>query len=109
MERFTVEMIEIFKQTFGIEPKTKSRSYQRPYPENYEYVLYPQRFKIPEFTKFSGDDGRSTLAHIGQFTIQCGAVASNDICKMKLFLLSLAGAAFTWFIYLPPNSAFYLI
>ena len=28
------EMIKIFRQTFGIEPKAKCRSYQRPYPEN---------------------------------------------------------------------------
>jgi hypothetical protein len=103
MEGFREEMLEIFRQTFGTEPKTKRRSYQRAYPENYEYITYPQGFKIPEFTKFSGDDGTDTLEHIGQFTIQCGAAASNDICKMRLFPLSLSGAAFTWFISLPPN------
>jgi hypothetical protein len=99
MEGFREEMLEIFRKTFGTEPKTKSRSYQRPYPENYEYISYPQGFKIPEFTRFSGDDGRSTLEHIGQFTIQYGAAASNNICKMKL-------SAFTWFISLPPNSVY---
>jgi hypothetical protein len=41
-----------------------------------------------------------------QLTIQCGAAASNDICKMILFPLSLSGAAFTWFISLPPNSIY---
>jgi hypothetical protein len=65
MEGFREEMLEIFRQTFGTEPKTKNRSYQRLYPDNYEYIPYPQGFKIPEFTKFSGDDGRSTLEHIG--------------------------------------------
>jgi hypothetical protein len=69
MEGFREEMLEIFRQTFGTKPKTKSRSYQRPYPDNYEYISYPQGFKIPEFNKFSGDDGRSTLEHIDQFTI----------------------------------------
>jgi hypothetical protein len=103
MEVFREEMLKIFRQTFATEPKTKSRSYQRLYPENYEYISYPQGFKIPEFTKFRGDDGRSTLGHIGQFTIQCGAAASNDICKMRLFPLSLSGASFTWFISLSPN------
>jgi hypothetical protein len=106
MKGFREEMLEIFRQTFGTEPKTKNRSYQRPYPDNYEYIPYQQGFKIPEFTKFSGDDGRSTLEHIGQFTIQCGAVASNDICKMRLFPLSVSGATFTWFISLPPNSVY---
>jgi hypothetical protein len=65
MERFREEMLEIFRQTFGTEPKTKSRSYQRSYPDNYEYIMYPQGYKLQEFTKFSGDDGRSTLEHIG--------------------------------------------
>jgi hypothetical protein len=41
-----------------------------------------------------------------QFTIQCGAAASNHICKMILFPLSLSGAACTWFISLPPNSIY---
>ena len=31
-------------------------------------------------------------------------LATSDICKLRLFLLSLSGAAFTWFISLPPNS-----
>ena len=100
------EVIKIFRQTFGIEPKAKCRSYQRPYPENYDYVAYPQGFKIPEFVKFTGDDSRTTLEHIGQFIIQCGEASTNDIYKLRLFPLSLSGAAFTWFISLPPNSVF---
>ena len=43
------DVIKIFRQTFGIEPKVKCRTYQRPYSENYDYVAYPQGFKIPEF------------------------------------------------------------
>jgi hypothetical protein len=106
MEGFREEMLEIFRQTFGTEPKTKSRSYQRPYPDNYKYITYLQGFKTLEFTKFSGDGDRSTLEHIYQFTIQCGEAGSNDICKMILSPLSLSGAAFTWFISLPPNSVY---
>ena len=100
------EVIKIFRQTFGIEPKAKCRPYQRSYPENYDYVAYPQGFKIPEFVKFTGDDSRTTLEHIGQFIIQCGEASTNDIYKLRLFPLSLSGAAFTWFISLPPNSVF---
>ena len=62
-------MIKRFQQTFGIEPKVKCRSYQRSYPENNNYVARPQGFKIPEFVKFTGDDSRTTLEHIGQFII----------------------------------------
>ena len=63
------EVMKIFRQTFDIEPKAKCRTYQRPYPENYDYVAYPQGFKISEFVKFTGDDSRTTLEHIGQFII----------------------------------------
>ena len=52
------EAIKIFRQTFGIDPKSKYRSYQRSYPNEYEYVAYPQGFKIPEFFQFTGDDTR---------------------------------------------------
>ena len=55
------EVIKIFRQTFGVDPKGKCRSYLKPYPDEYEYVAYPQGFKIPEFVKFTGDDSRTTL------------------------------------------------
>src|SRR6185503_1988908 len=98
------EVIKIFRQTFGINPKGRCRSYKRPYPDEYELVAYPQGFKIPEFVKFTGDDSRTTLEHIGQFIIQCGEASTSDIYKLRLFLLSLSGAAFTRFISLQPNS-----
>jgi len=63
------EVIKIFRQTFGIDPKGGCRSYKRPYPKNYDYVAYPEEFKIPEFVKFTGDDSKTTLEHIGQFII----------------------------------------
>ena len=98
------EVIKIFRQTFGIDSKGRCQSYKRPYPEEYEHVAYPQGFKIPEFVKFTGDDSRTTLEHIGQFIIQCGEASISDIYKFRLFSLSLLGAAFIWFISLPPNS-----
>ena len=100
------EVIKIFWQTFGIEPKVKCRTYQRSYPSNYDYVAYPQGFKISKFVKFTGNDSRTTLEHIGQFIIQCGEASTNDIYKLRLFPLSLSGAALTWFILLPPNSVY---
>ena len=60
-------------------------------------------FKIFEFFKFIGNNSRTTLEHIGQFIIQCGETSTSDIYKLRLFLLSLSGAAFTWFISLSPN------
>lgn len=46
------------------------------------------------------------MKYVGQFTIECEEANSNDILKMRLFSLSLSGAAFTWFTSLPPNSIY---
>jgi hypothetical protein len=96
----------MFRQTFGIDPKAKMRGYQKSYPERYEYVQFPQGFQIPEFTKFTGNDNRTTLEHVGQFVIQCGEVSFSNIYNLRLFPLSPSGAAFTWFISLPHNSIY---
>ena len=61
---------------------------------------------IPEFIKFTSNDSRTTLEHIGQFIIQYGEVSTNDIYKLRLFPLSLSGAPFTWFISLTHNSVY---
>jgi hypothetical protein len=98
------EVIKIFRQTFGIDLKDRCRSYQRPYPDEYEYVAYPQGFKIPEFVKFISDDSKTTLEHIAQFIIQYGEASTSDIYKLRLFPLSLSCAVSTWFISLAPNS-----
>ena len=84
------EVIKIFRQTFGINPKGRCQSYKRPYPDEYEHVAYPQEFEIPEFVKFTGDDSRTTLEHISQFIIQCGEASTSDTYKLRLFPLSLS-------------------
>jgi hypothetical protein len=106
LDGFQEGMLDVFMQTFGIDPKAKMRAYQKPYPESYDYVQLPQGFKIPEFTKFTGSDNGTTLEHVGQFVVQYGEVSSSDIYKLGLFPLSLSGVAFTWFISLPPNSIY---
>lgn len=104
VESLREEMFEMFRQTFGRDPRVRTKTYQKPYPLTYECVNFPQGFRIPEFTKFTGDDNRTTLEHIAQFVIQCGEASYSDIYKIRLFPLSLSGAAFTWFSSLPPNS-----
>jgi hypothetical protein len=65
LEGFREEILDMFRQTFNIDPKAKMRAYQKSYPESYEYVQFPQGFKIPEFTKFTSNDNRTTLEHVG--------------------------------------------
>ena len=87
-----------------MEPKGRARAYQKPYPEYFDTTPYPRGFRIPDFVKFTGEDGRSTFEHVGQFLAQCSEVGTSDIFRVKLFPLSLSGTAFTWFTSLAPNS-----
>lgn len=78
--------------------------HKKPYPTWFDDVPMPQRYRIPEFTKFSGQDNTSTGEHITRFLIQCGEAANVEPLRVKLFPMSLSGAAFSWFASLPPNS-----
>lgn len=77
--------------------------YRQPYPPSREFP-FPRGYKIPDFTLFSGEDGRSTVEHIARLTLQCTETASNDFIKLRQFLNSLTGSAFGWYLRLPPNS-----
>jgi hypothetical protein len=61
---------------------------------------------VSEFSKFSGEDGKTTLEHVDKFILQCGEASANDAFKLRMFPLSLFGTAFTWFTSLAPNSIF---
>jgi len=88
----------------GLEPKGRARAYQKPYLEYVDSISYPRGFKIPDFVKFTGEDGRSTFEHIGQCLAPISEVGTSDVYKLKLFPLSLSGTAFTWFSSLAPKS-----
>jgi hypothetical protein len=55
---------------------------------------------------FSGEDGKTTLEHVGQFILHCGEASANDALKLRMFPLLLSSTAFTWFTSLTHNSIF---
>jgi hypothetical protein len=95
---------EIMRDQFGIKPKVNTYSYRTPYPPAYDLILLPNLYKVSDFTKLSGQDDTSTMEHVNRFIIQCEEAASRDKLRILLFLSSLFGSVFTWFISLPPNS-----
>ena len=99
-------MYNLFRDNLGIEPKGRSRTYQKPYPSYLDSTPYPPNFRIPEFVKFSGDDNKTTWEHISQYIAQLGDNSGNDALKVRLFSLSLTGTAFSWFTSLPANSIY---
>jgi hypothetical protein len=51
-----------------------------------------------------GDDTKTTYEHVGQFLAQVNDVGITDVHNIRMFPLSLTGAAFNWFTSLPPSS-----
>jgi hypothetical protein len=92
------------RETFGVELSNKSHVYQKLYPSHFDLVPYPVGWRTPDFVKFNGEDNRTTWEHISQCLAQLGEVGLVDSLKVRLFTLSLTGAAFSWFSSLSPNS-----
>jgi hypothetical protein len=102
----TNQLVTILCESFGIELKGRGRVYQKSYPDYYDQLSYRRGYSVPEFSKFNGDDGKTTLEHVGQFILQCGEASANDTLKLRIFSLSLSGTTITWFTSLAPNSIF---
>jgi hypothetical protein len=102
------ELIDHMSKTllkqYGIKHKQQSCMYRTLYPSGYDQIPFPPRFKVPNFTKFSGQDETSTMEHITRFIIQCGEAGNVDALRIRLFSSSLSGPAFSWFTSLLANS-----
>ncbi len=95
---------DVMREQFGLKPKDTGNLYRHPYPEWFERAPLPSRYKVPDFSKFSGQDNVSTYEHVSRFLAQCGEASAVDALRVRLFPLSLSGSAFTWFSSLPYNS-----
>ena len=72
-----------------------------------EYILQtelPRGWKIPKYTKFGGESGKSTMEHIARYLTKSGDIENNENLRVNNFPSSLTKATFTWLTTLPPNS-----
>jgi hypothetical protein len=102
----TDQLATILRESFDIEPKGRGRVYQKPYSDYYDKLPYLKGYRVPKFSKFSGEDGKLTLEHVGHFILQCGEASANDTLKLRMFPLFLSGTTFTSFISPAPNYIF---
>jgi hypothetical protein len=102
------KIVEVIREQFGLRPEQQSAMYRTPYPPAYDQLPFPHKYKVPDFTKFSGQGDVSTVEHVNRFILQCGKAANQDALKVRLFSMSLSGSAFTWFTTLLANSILYL-
>ncbi|XP_051134948.1 uncharacterized protein LOC127254098 [Andrographis paniculata] len=99
------DIAQVLRVHFGMNPQTVNRpAYQRPFSERIinEHPL-PMNYRPPDFHSFSGEDGASTIEHVGCFTAQLGEVGNNSFYKLQLFGLLLTRTVFSWFANLPPG------
>jgi hypothetical protein len=71
---FTNQLATILRES----PKGQGRVYKKSYPDYYDQLPYPRGYRIPIFSKFSREDDKTTLEHVGQFILQCGEDSAND-------------------------------
>ena len=64
----------------------------------------PPRYRVPDFSKFTGVDEMTTMEHISRYLIQLGEASVEEAHKVRFFPLSLSRLAFSWFSSLEPNS-----
>ncbi|KAK1629252.1 hypothetical protein QYE76_003567 [Lolium multiflorum] len=63
----TVDQISaILRDQFGILPKKRTIGYSKPYPNEYDLIPLPPKYRLPDFTKFSGSEGSSSIEHVRQ-------------------------------------------
>ena len=51
---WSTKVAEVMRELFGLRPKQQSVMYKTPYPPAYDQIPLPHKYKIPDFTKFSG-------------------------------------------------------
>ena len=96
-------MSNLFRENCGVDVRSKTRAYQKPYTASFDWVAYPAGFRLPEFIKFSREEIRSTFEHISQYLTQLEETDSINELKVRLFSLSLTRTIFSWFSSLAPN------
>jgi len=100
-------IVEVMREQFGLSPKQQSVMYKTPYSPAYNQIPLPHKYKMPNFTKFSGQGEVSTMEHVNRFFLQLGEAGNHYALRVRLFSLSLSGSVFAWFTTLLANSILY--
>ncbi|KAK1645885.1 hypothetical protein QYE76_063690 [Lolium multiflorum] len=79
------QICAILKDQFGMMPKRKTFGYTKPYPNDYELIPLPPKYRLPDFTKFSGSDGSSSIEHVSRYLAQLGTISVSDELRVRFF------------------------
>ena len=67
MEGLISKLKQILSEQFGLKPKEQGFMYRRPYPDWVEHAPMLPKYKLPEFSKFSGQDSITTVEHVSKY------------------------------------------
>jgi hypothetical protein len=91
----TVDQISaILRDQFGILPKRRVIGYTKPYPSKYDLIPLPPKYRLPEFTMFSGAEGTNFIENVSRYLAQLGMILVSDPLRVRFFSQSLTGPAF---------------
>jgi hypothetical protein len=94
----TVDQISaLLRDQFGILPKRRAISYTKTYPSEYDLIPLPPKYRLHEFTKFSGVEGSSSNEQVNRYLAQLGMISLSDPLRVRFFSQSLLGPAFGWY------------
>jgi hypothetical protein len=93
----------ILRDQFGILPKRQVIGYTKLYPSEYDLIPLPPKYWLPEFTKFSGSEGSSSIEHVSRYLVQLGMISVLDPLRVRFFSQCLTGPAFGWYTSLGPD------
>jgi hypothetical protein len=94
----------ILMDQFGILPKRRAISYTKLYRSEYDLIPLPPKYRLPEFTKFRGSEGSSSIEHVSRYLPQLGMISVSNPLRVRFFSQSLTGTAFGWYTLLGPDS-----
>ncbi|KAK1661635.1 hypothetical protein QYE76_049794 [Lolium multiflorum] len=75
----------ILRDQFGMVPKRRAIGYSKPYPNDYDLIPLPSKYRLPEFSKFSGSDGSSSIEHVSRYLVQLGTISAADALRVRFF------------------------
>jgi hypothetical protein len=73
-ERIRDEVDGVFRDKLGVSVSGTGQSYRKPYSHRFDTVPYPQGTRIPDFSNFSSEGGKSTHEHISQFISEASPI-----------------------------------
>jgi hypothetical protein len=94
----------ILRDQFSILPKRRMIGYTKSYPNDYDLIPLPPKYRLPEFTKLNGSKGPSSIKHVSRYLAQLGMISVSDPLRVRFFSQSLIGQAFRWYTSLGSDS-----